>query len=315
MREESKSLMPDRSPGRLAAFLPVVWVVIAMASIQTGAAITKQLFPVVGTTGAAALRLLFAAIILCVVLRPWRLRMTLADKRLILVYGIALAGLNVLFYASLRTVPLGIATALEFTGPLLVAMLSSRRAADFLWIGLAVGGLLLLLPLGSTATAIDPVGAAFALGAGTCWALYIVFGQKAGAEQGVQMTAIGVAIAAVCVFPLGLAQAGASLFTPSIFPFAIAVAVLSTALPLSLEMVGMSRLPAKTFGTLMSLEPAFGALSGLVFLREHLAPVQWLAIGAIISASVGTTATAVRKEEVAHLSDPPAMGGEDGPSG
>lgn len=289
--------MPDRSPGAFAAFFPVALVVIAMASIQTGAAITKQLFPVVGTTGAATLRLLFAAIILCVVLRPWRLRMTPADRRSILVYGIALAGLNCLYYAALRTVPLGIATALEFTGPLLVAMLSSRRALDFLWIGLAIVGLLLLLPLGSTSTRIDPVGAAFALGAGTCWALYIVFGRKAGAEQGVQMTAIGVAIAAVCVFPLGLAQAGASLFTPSIFPFAIAVAVLSTALPLSLEMVGMSRLPAKTFGTLMSLEPAFGALSGLVFLREQLAPVQWLAIGAIISASVGTTATAARKEE------------------
>jgi inner membrane transporter RhtA len=149
------------------------------------------------------------------------------------------------------------------------------------------------------------------LGAGTCWALYIVFGQKAGAEHGVQMTAIGVAIAAACILPFGLAQAGASLFTPSIFPFAIAVAVLSTALPYSLEMVGLSRLPAKTFGTLMSLEPAFGALSGLVFLHEQLAPVQWLAIGAIISASAGSTATAVRKEEVARLSDPPAMGGED----
>jgi inner membrane transporter RhtA len=303
--------MRDRSPGTLAAFLPVVPVVIAMVSIQTGAAIAKQLFPVVGTTGAATLRLLFAAIILCVVLRPWRLRMAPADRRSILVYGIALAGLNGLFYASLRTIPLGIATALELTGPLLVAMLSSRRAVEFLWIGLAVGGLLLLLPLGSASTAIDPVGAAFALGAGTCWALYIVFGQKAGAEHGVQMTAIGVAIAAACILPFGLAQAGASLFTPSIFPFAIAVAVLSTALPYSLEMVGLSRLPAKTFGTLMSLEPAFGALSGLVFLHEQLAPVQWLAIGAIISASAGSTATAVRKEEVARLSDPPAMGGED----
>lgn len=297
--------MRDRSPGTLAAFLPVVPVVIAMVSIQTGAAIAKQLFPVVGTTGAATLRLLFAAIILCVVLRPWRLRMAPADRRSILVYGIALAGLNGLFYASLRTIPLGIATALELTGPLLVAMLSSRRAVEFLWIGLAVSGLLLLLPLGSTSTAIDPVGAAFALGAGTCWALYIVFGKKASAEHGVQMTAIGVAIAAACILPFGLAQAGASLFTPSIFPFAIAVAVLSTALPYSLEMVGLSRLPAKTFGTLMSLEPAFGALSGLVFLHEQLAPVQWLAIGAIISASIGSTATAVRKEEVARLSDPP----------
>lgn len=299
--------MPDRSPGTFAAFWPVVLIILAMASIQSGAAIAKQLFPVVGTSGAASLRLLFAAIILCVVLRPWRLRMTPASWRSILVYGIALAGLNCLFYASLRTIPLGIATALELTGPLFVAMLSSRRAVDFLWIGLAVGGLLLLLPLGSTSTGIDPVGAAFALGAGTCWGLYIVFGQKAGAELGVQMTAIGVAIAAVCALPFGLAQAGASLFTPGILHFAIAVAILSTALPYSLEMVGLTRLPMKTFGTLMSLEPAFGALSGLVFLNEHLAPMQWLAIGAIISASVGTTATAARKDEVPHLSDPPTV--------
>lgn len=301
--------MPDRNTGTSAVFLPVVLILIAMASIQTGAAIAKQLFPVVGTTGAATLRLLFAAIILCIVLRPWRLRMTPASWRSILVYGIALAGLNGLFYAALRTIPLGIATALELAGPLLVAMLSSRRAMDFLWIGLAIGGLLLLLPLGSTSTGIDPVGAAFALAAGSCWALYIVFGRRAGAELGIQMTAIGVAIAAACALPFGLAQAGASLFTPSILHFAVAVAILSTALPYSLEMVGLSRLPTKTFGTLMSLEPAFGALAGLVFLNEQLAPAQWLAIGAIISASVGTTATAVRKEEVPHLSDPPTVGG------
>jgi len=256
---------------------------------------------------------LFAAVILCAVLRPWRLRMTATAWRSIFVYGVAVAGLNGLFYASLRTVPLGIATALEFTGPLLVAMLSSRRAVDFLWIGLAVGGLLLLLPLSAASAGIDPGGAALALGAGACWALYIVFGQKAGAEHGVQMTAIGVVIAAVCVLPFGIAQAGAALFTPGILPFAIAVAVLSTALPHSLEMVILSRLPTKTFGTLMSMEPAIGALSGLVLLDERLAAAQWVAIGAIISASVGTTATAARKEEVPHLSDPPTVGGEAEP--
>lgn len=305
--------MSERSSGTFPVVLPVVLVVLAMASIQSGAAIAKQLFPLVGTTGTAALRLLFAALILCVVLRPWRLRMTPADWRSILAYGIAVAGLNGLFYASLRTIPLGIATALEFTGPLLVATLSSRRFTDFLWIGLAVAGLLLLLPLGSTSAGIDPLGAVFALGAGACWALYIVFGQKAGAEHGVQMTAIGMAIAAACVFPFGLAQAGTALFTPSLFPFAIAVAILSTALPYSLEMFVLNRLPAKVFGTLMSLEPAFGALSGLVFLREQLAPMQWLAIGAIISASVGTAATAARKEEDARLSDLPISGEEDGP--
>jgi inner membrane transporter RhtA len=288
--------------------LPVALLVVGMASIQTGAAFAKQLFPVVGPTGAAALRLLFAALILCAALRPWRLRLTAAAWRSILIYGVAVAGLNNLFYASLRTVPLGIATALEFAGPLLVAMLSSRRAVDLLWISLAIGGLLLLLPLGLTSTGVDSLGALLALGAGACWALYIVFGQKAGAEHGIQMTAVGVVIAAACALPFGVAQAGAALFTPSILPFAVAVAVLSTALPHSLEMVALGRLPTKTFGTLMSLEPAIGALSGLALLNERLTVTQWVAIGAIIGASVGATTTAARKEEVPHLSAPPTVG-------
>ena len=300
--------MPDRRPSASGVFLPVALLVFGMVSIQTGAAFAKQLFPVVGPTGAAALRLLFAALILCAALRPWRLRMTAAAWRSILIYGVAVAGLNNLFYASLRTVPLGIATALEFAGPLLVAMLSSRRVVDFLWISLAIGGLLLLLPLGLTSTGVDSLGALLALGAGACWALYIVFGQKAGAEHGIQMTAVGVVIAAACALPFGVAQAGAALFTPSILPYAVAVAVLSTALPHSLEMVALGRLPTKTFGTLMSLEPAIGALSGLALLNERLTVTQWVAIGAIIGASVGATTTAARKEEVPHLSAPPTVG-------
>jgi inner membrane transporter RhtA len=224
------------------------------------------------------------------------------------VYGVALAGLNGLFYSALRTVPLGIATALEFTGPLFVAMLASRRLLDFVWIGLATGGLLLLLPLGAAPASIDPVGAAFALGAGVCWAMYIVFGQKAGTEHGLQATAMAVAIAAVCALPFGVVHAGAALLSPVIIPLAIGVAVLSTAIPYSLEMVGLSRLPKKTFGTLMSIEPAFAALSGLLILGEQLAPVQWLAIGAIIAASVGTTATAIRAREEIPGSDPRATG-------
>jgi inner membrane transporter RhtA len=194
------------------------------------------------------------------------------------------------------------------SGPLLVATLSSRRASDFLWVGLAVGGLLLLLPLGRTASGVAPASAAFALGAGVCWALYIVFGRKAGAGHGVQTTAVGMLVAAVCVIPFGVAQAGASLLTPAILPYAVAVAVLSSALPYTLEMFALGRLPTKTFGTLMSLEPAVGALSGLVLLGERLAVTQWLAIGAIIGASVGATVTAARKEDVPHLSDPPTVG-------
>lgn len=205
------------------------------------------------------------------------------------VYGIALGGMNLLFYLSVRTVPLGIAVALEFTGPLLVAILSSRRLLDFLWIGLAVFGIWLLLPLGNSAEPLDLVGAAYALGAGVCWALYILFGQRAGADHGAQGAALGVLVAAILVVPIGVAHAGADLLDPALIPLALGVAVLSTALPYTLEMVALTRLPARTFGTLMSIEPAFGALSGLLFLGERLNPTQWLAIGAIILASVGTT--------------------------
>jgi inner membrane transporter RhtA len=199
--------------------------------------------------------------------------------------------MNFLFYMSLRTVPLGIAVALEFTGPLAVAIYASRRAVDFLWIALAIVGLLLLIPVGEASSGIDLTGAAYALGAGACWALYILFGQKAGADNGVQTAALGVMIAALFVAPIGIVHAGAALLTPSLIPIAIGVAVLSTALPYTLEMVALTRLPARTFGTLMSIEPAFGALSGLFFLQEHLSLAQWLAITCIILASVGATLT------------------------
>lgn len=294
--------------GARSTLSAVALLVVAMVSIQSGAATAKQLFPFVGSTGATALRLLFAALILGVILRPWRLRLTSAVWRSVIVYGVALAGLNGLFYAALRSVPLGIATALEFTGPLFVAMLASRRLLDFAWIGLAVAGLLILLPFGAAPSGIDPIGAAYALGAGVCWALYIVFGQRAGVDHGVQVTALGVAIAAACVLPFGLAQAGAELFRPALLPLAVGVAVLATAFPYALEMVGLRRLPRKTFGTLMSLEPAVAALSGLLLLGEHLAAVQWLAIAAIITASVGTTATALKDEDTVPLSDPPMAG-------
>jgi len=253
------------------------------------------MFPVVGAQGTTTLRLIFASIIMLLILRPWRAKLTAKSLKTVIVYGIALGGMNLLFYMSLRSVPLGIAVALEFTGPLAVAIFSSRRPIDFLWIALAIAGLLLLLPAGQSGQTLDPLGAAYALGAGVCWALYILFGQRAGAEHGIQSAALGVGGAALFGAPIGIAHAGSALLTPAVIPMALAVAVLSTALPYSLEMVALTRIPARTFGTLMSIEPAFGALSGLLFLGEVLTLTQWLAIGAIIAASVGTTLS-MRKE-------------------
>ncbi|WP_313740124.1 threonine/homoserine exporter RhtA [Pseudomonas sp.] len=275
-------------------------LLIAMLSIQSGASLAKSLFPLIGAQGTTSLRLIFASVIMALLLRPWRARMDVATLRSVIIYGMALGGMNLLFYMSVRSVPLGIAVALEFTGPLAVALLGSRRLIDFVWIILAVTGLLLLIPLGRSDATVDLIGAGYALGAGVCWALYILYGQKAGAEHGVQTAALGVIIAAVFIAPVGIVHAGSALLNPALIPAALGVAILSTALPYSLEMIALTRLPARTFGTLMSIEPAIAALSGLIFLSETLTKTQWLAILAIIIASVGATLT-MRKQAAPPL--------------
>ena len=199
--------------------------------------------------------------------------------------------MNFFFYSSLNRIPLGIAVALEFTGPLALAMATSHRALDYLWIALAALGLLALLPLGHASAPMSMIGIAFALAAGICWALYIVFGQKAGAAHGGATAALGTLVGAIVIAPIGVAHAGAALFAPSLLPAACAVALLSSALPYSLEMFAMTRLPTRTFGVLMSGEPALGALSGLIFLHESLTVIQWAAIASIMVASGGSAAT------------------------
>jgi inner membrane transporter RhtA len=283
--------MNDQPRSLASTLFSVGLLLIAMASIQSGASLAKSMFPVIGAQGTTTLRLIFASVIMMLILRPWRAKLTAKSLRTVIIYGMALGGMNFLFYMSLRTVPLGIAVALEFTGPLAVAIYASRRAIDFLWIGLAAIGLMLLIPMGEASAGIDLVGAGYALGAGVCWALYILFGQKAGADNGVQTAALGVMIAALFVAPIGIVHAGAALLTPALIPVALGVAVLSTALPYTLEMVALTRMPARTFGTLMSIEPAIGALSGLLFLHEYLSLSQWMAILCIILASVGATMT------------------------
>lgn len=272
--------------------IPVIMIVIAMMSVQTGASLAKSLFPIVGAEGTTTLRLVFAAVLMACVLKPWRAKLDKKSLGTLLIYGVALGAMNLCFYLSIQTLPLGIAVALEFTGPLAVAVFSSRRVIDFMWVALAVLGLSVLIPLRPSDSALNLTGVFFALAAGACWAIYILFGQKAGADNGLRTASLGVTIAAVVVMPFGLWHAGATLFSLSLIPVALAMAVLSSALPFTLEMFALTRLPARTFGTLMSMEPAFGAFSGLIFLQEHLSFNQWLAIGAIIAASSGATLTA-----------------------
>lgn len=280
---------------RIGSTLPILAILLAMASVQSGASIAKSLFAVAGPTGMVTVRIGFGTAVLCVALRPWRARIHRDAWLPLTAYGISLAVMNYLFYQALARLPLGVAVAVEFVGPLAVAVLFSRRPLDFLWVVVAIAGLSLLLPVLHQVRHVDPTGVLFALGAGACWGVYIIFGQKTGNYLGAQGVALGSLISAVLIVPLGMLAAPPALFSRAVLLRGLAVAILSTALPYSLEMIALTRLPTRTFGVLMSLEPAAGALSGLLFLGERLTLSQSGAIALVIVASMGATATAHEK--------------------
>jgi inner membrane transporter RhtA len=271
----------------------IALLIAAMVSVQTGASLAKQMFAAVGAQGATALRLSFSCLILLVLFRPWRGALSGRQARAAIAYGVSMGVMNLCFYMALRTLPLGLTVTIEFAGPLALAVIASHRKLDLVWVGLALAGIVLLLWLGQSTGNIDPVGVAFAAGAGGFWALYIWFGQRVGAVlRSDRAAALGAVAAAVVVIPVGAVHAGARLLNPAIWPVAVAVAILSSALPYSLEMVAMKRLPTRTFGVLMSLDPAFAALSGLIILGERLTLSQWAGLACVMAASLGAAATA-----------------------
>lgn len=282
----------SRAAPAMPVLLPVAAVVASIVSLSVGTSYAQRLFPLVGAEGTTSLRVGFAALMLLALWRPWRRPLALHDALTVALYGAVLGAMNLVFYLSLRTLPFGIAVAVEFTGPLAVATLSSRRPLDFLWVGLAVLGLARLLPLGGGVGPLDPAGLGYAGAAAFAWALYIVLGQRAGRRRGNDAAALGMAVAAVVVIPFGVARAGSALLSPAVLAAGLAVALLSGAVPMSLEMYALRRLPRQTFGVLLSVEPAVSALAGLLVLGQVLAPSQWLSIGAIVAASVGSAATA-----------------------
>lgn len=267
-------------------------VLLAMVTIQSGASIAKQLFPLIGPDGTTALRLGFSALVLWLVFRPWRSLPQGRDWRAIVVYGLCLGGMNILFYLAIARIPLGIGVALEFTGPLAVALFSSRRKRDLIWVACAIAGILLLLPDMRGADALDPVGVMLALAAGACWAGYILFGKKTNTQSSGGITvALGMTVAAAVLVPTGFITQGVALLSWEVLPLGFLVGILSSAIPYSLEMVALRNMTSQNFSVFMSMEPAVAALAGFLILAELLTLWQWLAILLVIVASLGSSLT------------------------
>lgn len=268
-------------------------VAAALISQNTGAALAKHLFPLLGAYGVTGLRIALAALLLLVWRRPWRHWPNGSVLPSLLAYGAMLGLMNLLIYQAFARIPIGIATGIEVLGPLAVALWGSRAPRDLKWFAAAVIGLILLLPLHSNA-GLNPVGLACAVGAAICWALYIVFGKRVSSTLGRDAVSWGMVIAAAINVPIGAAAAGSALLSPSVLGFGLAVAVLSSALPYSLEMKAMRRLPAHVFGILLSAAPAVAALAGYIVLGEMLTTVQWFAIVLIMMASAGCAVSATK---------------------
>ena len=272
---------------------PVLAVLGSVTALGLGTSLAKQLFPVIGAQGTSALRVGFAALMLVCIWRPWRWPLNRQQAKSLLAFGVALGCMNLLFYMALRDIPFGIAVAIEFSGPLAVAIYYSRRAVDFVWLALAIVGLALILPLGGNSAGLNlsPVGIASAFGAAICWALYIVLGRRLGSIPSGQAVSLGLLCAALVVVPFGVAEAGAKLLTPSILLFGLMVAAISSALPYTLEMLALRRLPPATFGIALATEPAIAAFMGMLLLSENLTLTQWSAIGCIMAAAMGSAMT------------------------
>ncbi len=281
------------APARPRVPAPLL-VLGGVVSVQLGAAVAKQLFPRLGAEGTVLLRLVAGAALLWLAVRPGRRILARLDLRLTLAFGVVLATMNLSFYLALERIPLGIAVALEFLGPLVVALAGARRRRDLGAAAVAALAVVLLTGAGGLgAGGLDPVGVAFALFAGVCWAGYILLSGRVGAATpGLAGLAAAATVAGVLLLPVGIATAGAALLDPGLLALGAAVGLLSAAVPYGLELVALRTLPAAVFAVLMSLEPAVGALAGFAVLRERLAPTELAGVLLVCVASVAATRTA-----------------------
>ena len=257
-------------------------MLIACLSPQIGATFALTLFAELGPAGAAFLRLAFAAVVLWAI---WRPRLA-GDLRLPVAFGASLGLMNWSFYEAISRIPLAVAVTIEFAGPLLVAVLGSRRPLDLLWVALAAVGIVLLV--GPGGGSVDPVGVAFALAAAVCWMAYIYLSKRIGAAfPGGAGLAIAMAVGAFIVLPAGVIEGGGALVQPHVLVTALIVALASSVLPYSLELEALRRIPEAVFGVLMSLDPAIAAIIGVVVLHQHLDARDALAIAMVVVASAG----------------------------
>ncbi|MFC8226816.1 DMT family transporter [Streptomyces sp. NPDC057287] len=286
---------PGGGPARRGAALgPVALVVAGGLSVQFGAAVAVLLMPKAGALGVVTLRLAAAALILLVVCRPKLRGHSRADWGTVVAFGVAMGGMNMLFYQAVDRIPLGAAVTLEVLGPLVLSVVASRRLVNLVWAALALGGVVLLS--GGGFDQLDPVGAAYALGAGAMWAAYIIFSARTGRRfPQADGLALAMVVAAALSLPLGIMEAGSKLLVPSTLGLGIAVALLSSVLPYTLELMALRRLPAPTFAVLMSLEPAIAATAGFLILDQALSATDALAIALVIGASIGAVRSQGRR--------------------
>jgi inner membrane transporter RhtA len=298
---------PAAAPGRFGSLGPVGLVLAGGVSVQFGGALAVTLMPRTGALGVVALRLLVAAAVLLVVCRPRLRGHSRADWGTVVVFGVVMAAMNGLFYQALDRIPLGLAVTLEVLGPLALSVVASRRALNLVWAGLALAGVYLLSGgVGGGGSGggggdagfgeLDLVGVAFALGAGAMWAAYIVFSARTGRRfPQADGLALAMAVGALLFLPLGIAEAGTKLLDPVTLGLGAAVAVLSSVLPYTLELLALRRLPASTFAILMSLEPALAAAAGFLVLDQSLTATEAAAVVLVITASMGAVRAQVRR--------------------
>jgi inner membrane transporter RhtA len=277
-------------PRRASSLGPVGLVLAGGVSVQFGGAVAVSLIPRAGALGVVTLRLVVAAIVLLLACRPRLRGHSRADWGTVVVFGITMAAMNGLFYQAVARIPLGLAVTLEVLGPLALSVLASRRAVNLIWAALALAGVFLLG--GANFSGLDPAGVAFALSAGAMWAAYIVFSARTGRRfPQADGLAMAMAVAAVLFVPLGIAESGTKLLVPVTIGLGAAVAMLSSVLPYTLELLALRHLPASTFAILMSLEPALAATAGFLILGQSLTATQVVAIALVIGASMGAVRT------------------------